>query len=370
MEVTETEDGGFVAVGSATATLATLGGLAPIIPFQATNDWIVVRYSATGTVEWWTFLGDNGANLEGAEGIVATSDGGYIVTGLGNDMDGMPVTSLNAYAGSNFDIVAVKLSALGVVEWFRFFGSAVNDQGLEIISTSDGNFVIAGLQLGAFTNNPTPAPILAYVGGQDTSVVKFDLQGNLIWQTVLGAAGNQTAVSVTETADGQYTVLMQATGAVAALGGVPVLTAFNANDMYVARLTADGAVVWHTFLATPGNETPGHAAGLSDGGVLVVGNAAANIATLGGQTPLNAYSAVQDYLLVKMTSAGAVEWYTFVGGANNDNALGIAATRDGGFIVSGNSSSNVGSIGSLAPVNPFVNSGEYFILRGTSAGTF
>jgi hypothetical protein len=370
-EVTETSDGGFVAVGNATAAIATLGGLAPIIPFQAANDWIVVRYSSSGAVEWWTFLGATAASLESAEGIVPTSDGGYIVTGLGNDMDGMPVASLNAFAGSNFDIVAVKLSSLGVVEWFRFFGSAVNEQGLDVISTADGNFVIAGLQLGAFTNNPTPAPILTYSGGQDSSVLKIDLQGNLMWQTVLGAAGNQTAVSVTESADGQLTVLMDATGAVAALGGVPVLTAYSFNDIYLARLTSAGEVVWHTFLATAGvAEAAGHAAALSDGGVLVAGDAFGNIPTLDGKTPLNPYSAVQDLLLVKMNSLGGVEWYTFVGGANNDNALGLTATRDGGFVVSGSSSSNLGAVGSLSPVNAFVNAAEFFILRGSSSGSF
>ncbi|MEQ9365120.1 MAG: hypothetical protein RIF32_12790, partial [Leptospirales bacterium] len=117
-------------------------------------------------------------------------------------------------------------------------------------------------------------------------------------------------------------------------------------------------------------EAAGHAAALSDGGVLVAGDAFGNIPTLDGKTPLNPYSAVQDLLLVKMNSLGGVEWYTFVGGANNDNALGLTATRDGGFVVSGSSSSNLGAVGSLSPVNAFVNAAEFFILRGSSSGSF
>ncbi|MCR9143443.1 MAG: hypothetical protein NXI24_14430 [bacterium] len=371
LEVTEAADGGFVAVGAANATIATLGGVAPIIPFQGTADWIVVRFSATGSVEWWTFLGDTATANQSAEGIVPTSDGGYIVTGLSGDMDSMPVAALNAYAGNTFDMTAVKLSSAGIVEWFRYFGSGANEQSLDLTATADGNFVTTGLTLGNFTNVGGATPLLAYIGPQDTPVVKFDASGNLVWHTFLGAGGgNQIAEAVTSTPDSGLAVLMRATGNVATLGGFAPLLPYNTNDLYIAKLTAAGAVEWHTFIGTAGSENAGHIAAFADGSLLVSGSAPADIPTFGGKTPLNPYSTADDILIMKFTSAGAVDWYTFVGGVGGDSPTSLAITRDGGFVLGGQSASNLANIGSLTPANPFVNSGEPFVIRGNADGSF
>lgn len=369
--VIQATDGGYVAVGLAGGNIATLNGRIPLIPFQSAQDWLVVRFSATGQVEWYTFLGDTGGSVESAQGIVNASDGGYIVTGSANDMDGMPVASLNAYAGSNFDMTAVKLSSAGAVEWWRFFGSGVNEQALDLVPTADGGFVTAGLTLGAFTNVGGATPLLPFNGPQDTPVVKFDSAGTLLWHSFLGAAGgNQTATAVTETSDGGIAVIMDATGAVPTLGGIAPTVAFNANDIYVAKLDTNGGVLWHTFLATASIEAAGSIAPTTDGGVFVAGRAGADIPTLGGQTPLSPYSTNDDILIVRLSATGSVVWYTFVGGINNDTPLTIQATGDGGFVLGAESSSNLATIGSLNPVNPFVNANEFLILRGDATGNF
>jgi hypothetical protein len=48
----------------------------------------------------------------------------------------------------------------------------------------------------------------------------------------------------------------------------------------------------------------------SDGGYIVAGQANAAIASLSGRTPLNAFNASYDCLIVKLTADGVVDWFT------------------------------------------------------------
>ena len=46
--------------------------------------------------------------------------------------------------GSNRDIWAIKVNELGQAEWDYTYGGNLNEEGYDVISTSDGGFMIAG----------------------------------------------------------------------------------------------------------------------------------------------------------------------------------------------------------------------------------
>mgnify|MGYP001588017513 FL=1 len=125
---------------------------------------------------------------------------------------------------------------------------------------------------------------------------------------------------------------------------------------------------WYTFLGGAGGDSAIAIQQTSDGGYIVAGGASANIANLGGQTPLNAYSASNDALVVKLTAAGAVQWYTFLGGAGSDSATAIQQTSDGGYIVAGHAGANIASLGGQTPLNAYTASSDILIIRLKSNG--
>lgn len=368
--VTEAQGGGFVAVGEATGDLGTLGGKAPVIAFQSTPDWLVVSYTSSGAVDWWTYIGSGGADLDEGMSVAELSGGGFVVGGHAGDLTGMPVANLSTHAG-NFDQTFVKLSATGAVEWYRSFGSTVNEQSREIVATADGGFVSTGLGLGDIINVGGAMPIIARHGSQDTLVAKFTASGALEWFTFLGAAGGlHIGNSITELTDGSFVVGMTATSDVATLDGKAPLSAFITSDMYLARLTAAGALDWHTFLPTAAVESFSHVAALTDGSFIAGGFTDGAFATLNGQTPLNAYVGGDEMVLVRMAADGSQIWFSFVGGAGNEEVKGLAGTRDGGFVLSGESSANIGSLGGLTPLIGYSNFIDGFVLRGSADGPF
>jgi len=156
----------------------------------------------------------------------------------------------------------------------------------------------------------------------------------ILWQTFLGGLADQgRAVAI----DGSGNLYL--TGETFSSWGTPVRPLEGEIAAFVAKLDAKGAVVWNTFLGgkgRPGDRGSTHGFGIAvdaHGGVYVVGRGN----TSWGR-PVRAYSAGDDAFAAKLDAAtGELLWNTFLGGADGDEGLGIAADRDGGVYLAGRS---------------------------------
>ena len=83
----------------------------------------------------------------------------------------------------------------------------------------------------------------------------------------------------------------------------------------------------------------------NDGGFIISGfSLSSNTGTLTGLTG----NGNQDFWIIKLNSAGAIEWQQLLGGSATDISRSIHQTMDGGFIVTGiSSSSNTGTLAGL-----------------------
>jgi hypothetical protein len=82
--------------------------------------------------ELWSQTFDN-RGMEHGHGVVQSSDGGYILTGLTSE-----------YWGGEADIFVVKTDYMGNEIWSRTFGDESDDWGNTVIQTIDGNYLITG----------------------------------------------------------------------------------------------------------------------------------------------------------------------------------------------------------------------------------
>jgi len=187
----------------------------------------------------------------------------------------------------------------------------------------------------------------------------------------LGGAGSDVANSISQTSDGGYILAGSADTNIASLGGQSPLNAYSAgNDSLVVKLSSTGSVSWYTFLGGAGADSATSIAQASDGGYILAGFANANIPILGGQTPLNAYAADNDYVVIKLIATGAVAWYTFFGSSGADIASSVQATLDGGYIVAGKAGASIPSLGGQTPVNAYSTFDDYFLVKLKSNGDF
>ncbi len=126
------DDGNIDIVGSSAATWGT-----PRHAYAVGTDGFVAQVSASGSLNWNTFLGGTGADNLTAISVSGTS---IYITGDSNATWGAPV---QAYA-AGIDALAAKLSNAGELAWSTFLGSLSNDNGKAISLNTGGQILVAG----------------------------------------------------------------------------------------------------------------------------------------------------------------------------------------------------------------------------------
>ena len=203
-------DGGFLFVGST----AALGG--------SESDAWAVRVNETGGEVWRRVLG--GAGNDTMNAAARLSDGDFVVAG-----------STESSGAGMADVWVIRLNESGDEVWNRTFGSPDDDTGRAVITTPDGNLLVAG----TFTERPDNATV-----DTDALLIKLSPAGDIIWNWVYGDLGvNESAAAVIGTADGGYL-----------FAGETGYSGVDDTDAWLVKTNASGAVVWsRTF----GGSNPG-----------------------------------------------------------------------------------------------------------------
>ncbi|MFA7198643.1 MAG: SdrD B-like domain-containing protein [Methanoculleus sp.] len=211
--VTGTDDGGYVFAG----TITPRGG-------NESTAW-VVRLNGTGEEVWNRTFGETGKNR--ADAVTRLPGGGFVVAG-----------STESAGAGMADVWVVRLDESGEEVWNRTFGSPDDDAGRAVITTSDGNLLVAG----TFTERPDNTTI-----DTDVLLLKLTPGGEVVWNWIYGDFGvNESAEAVIETADGGYLV-----------AGETGFSGVDDTDAWLVATDAEGAVAWSK---TFGGENPGDTA--------------------------------------------------------------------------------------------------------------
>ncbi len=188
--------------------------------------------------------------------------------------------------------------------WTSTFGGAHTDLSASVLQTPDGSFVFAG----STDSNGTTS--------LDAWLVKVDSAGDLVWSTVFGGSGDEAAYSVQTTSDGGFI-----------MAGYTTSYGSGGYDSWLVKTDADGAYQWDATFGGAGLDLGYTATQLSDGGYALVGYTASSGA--GGY----------DIHLVRTDDSGELIWEEFYGGSQDDIAYSFAQTADGGYVITGYTSS-------------------------------
>jgi hypothetical protein len=116
--IIQSSDGGYVVAGYT-------------LSFGAGGDMYVVKLDSGGNVQWTKTIGGGGGDI--ATSIIQSSDGGYVVAGY-----------TGSFGAGLYDFYVVKLDSGGNVLWTKTIGGSFYDGANSIIQSSDGGYVVAG----------------------------------------------------------------------------------------------------------------------------------------------------------------------------------------------------------------------------------
>ncbi len=262
------------------------------------------------SIQWQKTYG--GPQEDHGTDIAATFDHGYIMAGYSHSSTG-DLTSNQA----GFDYWVVKLDSVGVIKWQTSIGGERHDRAYSIIQTADSGYVVTG--------GSASFKGLAYVDA-DVYTVKLDRNGKIVWQNIFRGSQDEEGNSVIQTADGGYAVA----GYTYSSDGDIVN---KRGSLLVLKLTANGTLQWQKTYGGTGIDVANSIIQTKTGELLVAGK------TSSIDNDVTNNHGKSDYWLLKLDTAGNMIWQKTYGGTEDDFAYDVKQTREGGYILSGSSSS-------------------------------
>ncbi len=246
-DIQSTPDGGYIVAGTTYSTDGDVTGN------HGVNDAWVVKLSSTGSLQWQKTLGGTGYDL--AYSIQPTTDGGYIVAGYTNSINGDVTGNHGGY-----DAWVVKLSVTGIVEWQKCLGGTIDDKAFSIHPTPDGGYILAS------TTFSTDGDVIGNHGIDDAWIVKLDATGAIVWQKALGGTAWEVVSSIQSTTDGGYVMA----GYTRSNDG-DVTGNHGNGDAWVVKLSSTGSVLWQKALGGTDYDQTNSIQPTTDGGYIVAG---------------------------------------------------------------------------------------------------
>jgi hypothetical protein len=242
-------------------------------------------------------------------------------------------------------ILCLAQSNIGI-QWTKTYGGSDRDLGYSIQQTTDGGYIIAG------GIESTDGEITGNHGGFDYWVVKTDPSGILQWQKSYGGSDNDIACSIRQTTDGGYIIA----GVSASVNG-DITGNHGGDDYWVVKTNASGTLEWQKSYGGSAEDVTASLELTSDGGYIMTGYTDSN------NGDITSTNGSRDYWVVKISSSGAIQWQKTYGGSDFDMANSVRQSIDGGYIISGYTSSDDGNV--------TVNHGgdDYWIVKTNASGT-
>ncbi len=284
-----------------------------------------------GQNTWVKTYGGSGDNR--GYSIVSTSDGGCILTGetLSNDGD---------FSGMNKggrDIFVIKLNSSGDILWKKTFGGSSDDFGKSITTTSDGGFVLTG-----YTSSNNGDFSGMNKGSYDIFVIKLNSSGEIVWKKTFGGSSYDWGYSITTTSDGGFVL----TGWTSSNDGdFSGMSKGGETEIFVIKLNSNGDIVWkRTFGGGGINKTQvGETITITNNDrVVVIGWFDSNDNDFSGMN-----KGSSDIFVLNLNSNGDTVWKKTFGGNSSESGNSITSSSDGGFVLTGGTSSNDGDFSGM-----------------------
>ena len=269
-----------------------------------------------------------GSEREDIKEIISTSDGGFIIGG--ESFSNISGDKTEDSKGGR-DLWVVKIKETGDIQWQKTIGGSGEDGLGSILQTTDGGYLVV-----AYSDSDTSGDKTENSRGlTDFWILKLDISGNIEWQHTYGGDDFDRYPKACLTADGGYILAGQS---FSHISGDKTDSLKGGTDIWVLKLNASGSIVWQKSLGGNGSEAIGSIVLANDGGYLISATSSSDIS---GDKSENSIGNSQDYWVVKLRPDGSVEWDKTLGGTGMDLGFVGIATADGGYLVGGGSYSPV-----------------------------
>ena len=217
--------------------------------------------------------------------------------------------------------------------WVKMYGGSNQDIAASMTMGKDGSLIATG----STYSNDGDFNVLNK-GQNDITFLKFDNAGNIIGKKTFGGNSADFGTSITNGVAGEYIIA----GNTFSNDGDFLGMQKGGMDGFAMKLDNSGTILWKTVIGGTSSEYVNSVFRIENGGYLITGNTASNNGDFAGLQ-----KGQDDIFIIKLSEDGTIEWRKTYGGVSNETCTSIAKTTDGGFVLTGYTSSNSGDFAGM-----------------------
>ena len=317
--IIKTDDGGYAILGYTSSINGDVS-----TKTEEENDYWFLKFDGNGNLQWNKTYG--GSKDDIGQSLSQTKDGGYILTGYSMSSDG-DVSNNEGF----HDNWILKLDAQGVLEWQSSYGFSGHDHSYDILEASQGGYFFTGfldITSARADGNTEKGNSLTSHGVGEFRGTKIDENGSVQWRGYFGGTNNDRAHSVVQTNDGGFVM-----AGFTESDDYDISNTNGSYDFWVVKVDSFGNLVWEHSFGGEGIEVSYDIAKTSDNGFVVVGN------TFSANGDILVNHGESDMWMIKLDEEGNLIWEQTYGGSQFDLAQAVVESKDGGFLIAGNTKS-------------------------------
>ena len=347
----------YVAGYTSSTNFPTLNAL--YATFQGgTNDVALLKLDSAGIRQWATYYG--GLSNDYGNALVCDFSGNCYITGYTNSTNFPVLNAIQSVKGNVYDAFAIKLNDTCAVQWATYLGGNDEDRGRGItLDPAGSNVFITGTTVGQFsvTTGAFQLNHASLFTAEDGFVMKLSAgNATLQYSTFLGGAdadfpediavdnaGNAYVTGYTFSSD--FPVANPGAGAYVDSS----LATLATHDAFITKLNAMGtAAPWSSYL---GGTSVDMAFGICYDvftGIYIVGGTTSTDFPLQQPVDMTYYQSMHgdagvflDYFVTWFNTSGVLQWSTFFGNANGNEAKAVDTDAQSNIFVCGTDSDNV-----------------------------
>jgi len=281
-----------------------------------------------------------GTGMGAVTGVALDSAGNLYAAGWTEALNFPIVLAVQAANAGSVDAFIVKLNPAGTALLYAtYIGGSGDDRAAAIAVNGSGQAYVTGST--ASTNFPLLLPLRTTLGGAKTAfVLKLNATGNqLLYSTYLGGTNYDIGTAIAVDAAGNAYVAGDTLSTNFPVLGGVQTVSGGGTDAFVTKLTTVGALSYSTYLGGAANEHAGGIAVDASGAAYVAGGTTSTNFPVAGAIQATNRGA-QDAFISKLSASGAALSYsTYLGGSG-----AIAAEQANGIAVDASGSAYVAGV--------------------------
>lgn len=217
----------------------------PTITFGSTTltrvggyDTFTVKYDVSGNVVW--AKGAGGSNPDYSSKITVDASGNSYVAGFFNSSS-ITFGSTTLTNSGSYDMYIVKYDVDGNVAWAKSAGGTDYDDAKSIAIDASGNSYVTGSFLSSTITFGSTT--LSNIGGGDMYIVKYDSMGIVAWAKNSGGTGSDNGISNATDGLGNCYVTGDFRSSSITFGAITV-TNNGTSNIFIVKYDINGNVLW------------------------------------------------------------------------------------------------------------------------------